>query len=165
MSSRRFLLAILISAAAGAAFAGESDKATGVVVLKAERRLEIRAGATVLKTYGIVLGGTPVGPKREEGDGKTPEGRYVLDWRNPNSGYYKSLHISYPSTADEAAAAAAGRKPGGMIMIHGQRNYFNLAAPLTQLFDWTDGCVAVTDAEMDEIWSLVPNGTPIEIKP
>ena len=103
--------------------------------------------------------------KRQEGDQKTPEGLYSLDWRNPGSGYYKSIHVSYPAPADVSAAAASGVDPGGMIMIHGQPNYFGWLAFLTQRFDWTNGCIAVTNAEMEEIWAMVPNNTPIEIKP
>jgi len=145
------------------AFAGET--VDSVVVHKERRLLQLLQGGSVLREYPISLGGAPVGHKGREGDQKTPEGHYRLDWRNASSGYYKSIHISYPEPADVKAAAAKGVDPGGMIMIHGQRNYFGWLADLTQMFDWTDGCIAVTNAQMDEIWDLVPENTPIEIKP
>lgn len=136
-----------------------------VRVVKSQRILELRSGGTVVRSYGIALGGNPVGDKQREGDERTPEGRYVLDWRNSNSGYYRSIHISYPDAADRAAAAAAGTDPGGMIMIHGQPNGYGWWSWLLQRFDWTNGCIAVTDEDMAEIWAMVRNGTPIEIVP
>ena len=142
-----------------------ADKADLVRVDKSERRLELLRKGTVLRSYSVALGNAPEGHKREEGDERTPEGRYVLDWRNPGSSFHKSIHISYPNAADRAAAKAAGRDPGGLIMIHGQPNGFGWWSWLLQLVDWTDGCIAVTDAEMDEIWTMVDNGTPIEITP
>ena len=142
-----------------------ADKADLVRVDKSERRLELLHKGTVLRSYRVALGNAPEGHKREEGDERTPEGRYVLDWRNPGSSFHKSIHISYPNAADRAAAKAAGRDPGGLIMIHGQPNGFGWWSWLLQLVDWTDGCIAVTDAEMDEIWTMVDNGTPIEITP
>jgi murein L,D-transpeptidase YafK len=136
-----------------------------VRVLKSERRLELLAQGQVVRRYSIALGGNPVGRKRFEGDRRTPEGRYVLDWRNAGSCCVKSLHISYPNAADVAVAAKAGRSSGGMIMIHGPPNWLAAWDWLLQLFDWTDGCIAVSKDEMLEIWSMVPAGTPIEIKP
>lgn len=136
-----------------------------VRVVKSQRILELRSGGTVVRSYGIALGGNPVGDKQREGDERTPEGRYVLDWRNSNSGYYRSIHISYPDAADRAAAAAASTDPGGMIMIHGQPNGYGWWSWLLQRFDWTNGCIAVTDEDMAEIWAMVRNGTPIEIVP
>ena len=111
-------------------------------------------GEKVLRTYRIALGWAPVGAKQREGDGRTPEGRYTIDWRNPRSKYHLSLHISYPSAADVERARAAGVDPGGEIMIHGGGGEG----------DWTQGCIAVTDAEMDEIWGLVEDGTAVEIE-
>ena len=142
-----------------------ADKADLVRVDKSERRLELLRKGTVLRSYRVALGNAPEGHKREEGDERTPEGRDVLDWRNPGSSFHTSIHISYPNAADRAAAKAAGRDPGGLIMIHGQPNGFGWWSWLLQLVDWTDGCIAVTDAEMDEIWTMVDNGTPIEITP
>ncbi|TGQ63652.1 murein L,D-transpeptidase [Mesorhizobium sp. M00.F.Ca.ET.186.01.1.1] len=144
------------------ALAGE--KVDLVRVHKAERRLELIGDGKALRSYGIALGGDPVGHKHQEGDQRTPEGRYILDWRNPNSIAHKSLHVSYPNTDDLAAAKARGVDAGGMIMIHGQPNGFGWWGWLLQLVDWTDGCIAVTDSDMDEIWAMVADGTPIEIE-
>ena len=103
------------------------------------------------------------GHKQSEGDERTPEGRYIIDWRNPRSIAHLSLHISYPDEEDVAAAREAGRAPGGNIMIHGLPNGWGALGPLHRVLDWTDGCIAVTNEEMREIWSKVPDGTPIEI--
>jgi murein L,D-transpeptidase YafK len=130
-----------------------------VLVRKQRREMLLLRGESVLRTYRVALGREPFGPKQCEGDGRTPEGRYTIDWRNPNSKYHLSLHISYPDAADTARAAAAGVAPGGDIMIHGQRS----GEPAEG--DWTQGCIAVTDTEMDEIWALVFDGTPILIEP
>ena len=99
------------------------------------------------------------------GDGRTPEGSYVLDYKNPNSKFYKSIHISYPNRRDREYARRNGMDPGGDIMIHGQPNGYGWAAPVLQLFSWTDGCVALSDSNMDVIWESVDPGTPIEIRP
>lgn len=154
---------LLAGLAAIPAVAG--DVADLVIVEKAERRMVLMRGDTVLRTYRIALGDAPVGHKRQEGDERTPEGRYVLDWRNEKSSFHKSIHVSYPDADDRAAATKAGVDPGGMIMIHGQPNGFGWWSWLLQRFDWTDGCIAVTDQEMDEIWAMVKNGTAIEIRP
>ncbi|HKU94114.1 MAG TPA: L,D-transpeptidase family protein [Vineibacter sp.] len=137
-----------------------------VEVHKARRRLILSRGGRVLRTYRTALGFAPVGHKRQEGDGRTPEGRYVIDWRNPQSRFHLSLHVSYPAEPDVAAARAAGVEPGGEIMIHGQPNGSGwLASWWRQRRDWTAGCMAVTNAQIREIWSLVPDGTPIVIRP
>src|SRR5664279_2707562 len=120
-----------------------------VVVSKKKREMVLLRGEAVLRTYRIALGREPVGPKRQEGDGRTPEGRYTIDRRNPSSKYHLSLHISYPDADDAKRARDAGVDPGGDIMIHG------LADGTRREGDWTQGCIAVTDGEMDEIWSLV----------
>ncbi|MDX8531062.1 L,D-transpeptidase family protein [Mesorhizobium sp. VK25A] len=135
-----------------------------VRVEKSRRQLQLISGDKVLRSYSIALGGRPVGHKRQEGDERTPEGRYVLDWRNPNSVAHRSIHISYPNVDDTAAAKARGVDPGGFIMIHGQPNGFGWLGRLLQMVDWTDGCIAVTNADMDEIWTMVADGTPIEIR-
>ncbi len=149
--------------AAAPALAG--DMVDLVRVDKSERRLDLVGDGKILRTYGIALGGDPVGHKHSEGDQRTPEGRYVLDWRNPDSIAHKSIHISYPNAEEMAAAKSAGVDPGGMIMIHGQPNGYGWWGWLLQLVDWTDGCIAVTDSDMDEIWTMVADGTPIEIEP
>ncbi len=119
----------------------------------------------VIKTYKVALGGDPVGPKTRQGDHKTPEGVYVLDSRNPHSQFYKSIHISYPSASERAAARQRGVSPGGEVFVHGLPNGYRYVGAAHRLRDWTDGCIAVTDQEMDEIWLAVPDGTPIEIRP
>ena len=135
-----------------------------VVVYKGARKLVLLSQGKELRSYKVALGGEPVGPKTRQGDHRTPEGLYVLDSRNPDGHYYKAFHISYPNAQDIAAARELGVSPGGDIMLHGLRKEYGLGKAHT-LRDWTNGCVAVTDEEMDEIWGLVRVGTPIEIKP
>lgn len=136
-----------------------------VVVLKKERTLQLLGQGKVLKTYKIALGGDPVGPKTRQGDHKTPEGVYVLDSRNAHSHFYKAIHISYPDAEDRAAARKNRVLPGGDLFLHGLPNGYGFLGASHRLKDWTDGCIAVTNQEMDEIWRAVPDGTPIEIRP
>ena len=136
-----------------------------VVVIKHERTLELLSHGNITKTYKVALGTEPVGPKRQQGDHRTPEGSYVLDSRNAHSQFYKSIHISYPNSEDRTRAAAAHAFAGGDIYLHGLPNGFGAVGAAHRLRDWTDGCIAVTDSEIDEIWDLVKNGTPIEIRP
>lgn len=159
------LLLLLIAAYSGAAGQAVTEPADQVVVYKSKRQLQLLRAGKVLRTYRIALGDNPVGHKRQEGDEKTPEGAYVLDWRNPNSRYYKSIHISYPNAQDRAQARRRGVSPGGDIMIHGRNGPIVLPDGTWKWKDWTNGCMAVTNAEMDEIWKLVKNGTPIQIHP
>lgn len=164
------LILLGVGAGAFAYFHSNSEpralpKADRVVVLKSDRKMMLYADDKILATYEISLGRNPVGHKTREGDSRTPEGKYVLDWRNPNSNFYRSIHVSYPNQQDTDRAAAAGVSPGGDIMIHGQPNGSGALSPLTQRVDWTDGCIAVSDTEMTEIWHAVDNGTPIEIRP
>ncbi|WP_078120630.1 L,D-transpeptidase family protein [Thiosocius teredinicola] len=136
-----------------------------VVVYKAERTMQLLAKGKVVKTYAIGLGDDPFGHKQQEGDERTPEGNYVIDYRNPQSGYHLSLHISYPNARDKANAKKAGVDPGGMIMIHGLPNGYGWAKHFFAGRDWTDGCIAVNNEEIEEIGQLVANGTPITIHP
>jgi murein L,D-transpeptidase YafK len=136
-----------------------------VVVNKSRRELLLVSGGNVLRSYRIALGFDPVGHKVREGDGRTPEGRYAIDWRNPRSAYYLSLRISYPNEADRQRAGELGVDPGGDIMIHGLPNGVDASAHGHPERDWTRGCIAVGDAEMEEIWSLVADGTAVEINP
>jgi murein L,D-transpeptidase YafK len=136
-----------------------------VVVLKRERTLQLWDHGKIIKTYKVALGGNPVGAKTQQGDHKTPEGVYILDSRNAHSQFYKSLHISYPSGHDRAAARANGVAPGGDVFVHGLPNGYRAVGAAHRLRDWTDGCIAVTDEEIDEIWAAVPDKTPIEIRP
>jgi murein L,D-transpeptidase YafK len=136
-----------------------------VLVYKHERRLVLLSQGRELRSYRIALGGEPSGPKTRQGDHRTPEGSYVLDSRNPNSHFYKAFHISYPNAKDIAAAKKLGVNPGGDIMLHGLPQRYAFLGKAHTLHDWTDGCIAVSNEEMDEIWNLVCVGTPIEIKP
>lgn len=140
-------------------------RADRVLVLKKEHSLQLLHGAAVLRSYRIALGGDPNGPKTRQGDHKTPEGIYALDSRNAHSRFYKSIHISYPSDRDRAEARRNGVSPGGDVYVHGLPNGYRWLGASHRLKDWTDGCIAVTDEEMDEIWEAVPTGTPIEIRP
>ncbi len=136
-----------------------------VVVYKRERKLVLLSQGKELRWYKIALGSEPVGPKARQGDHRTPEGVYTLDSRNPNSRFYKAFHISYPNSKDIAAAKKLGVSAGGDIMLHGLPKEYAWVGREHTLHDWTDGCIAVTNAEMDEIWKLVLVGTPIEIRP
>ena len=143
----------------------KAERADRVLVQKPDRRLTLYRANQVLKTYQVALGGAPVGHKQKQGDQKTPEGKYVIDWRNAKSQFYLSLHISYPNAADRARARKAGVDPGGDIMIHGLGKGLGWVGAAHRNRDWTLGCIAVTNEEIEEIWGLVPNGTPIEIRP
>lgn len=141
-----------------------ATKADRVVVLKERRTLLLMKGETELARFTVALGKNPAGAKRLAGDKRTPEGRYVLDWHNPFSQFYRSIHISYPNATDKAWAQKNGVSPGGDIMIHGQPKSFAQLGNYV-VTDWTDGCIAVTNHEMDLIWSMVDDNTPIEIRP
>ncbi|MFN3864330.1 MAG: murein L,D-transpeptidase family protein [Erythrobacter sp.] len=134
-----------------------------LLVDKSERLMIGYAGGQPVKVWrGLQFGGQPQGHKRFEGDERTPEGRYVIAGRNPVSAYHLSLKVSYPSPADRAYAARYGRSPGGDIFLHGQPN----ALPFGRMpGDWTDGCIAFSNAEIEELWRIVPDGTVIEIRP
>ena len=138
-----------------------SGRVDRILVKKSERKLYLMRGDKPFRTYRIALGYQPTGHKRYQGDGRTPEGRYYLDWRSANSKYYKALHISYPSSRDVIRARSSGRDPGGMIMIHGQPSWRGEQ----KTGDWTFGCIAVSNLAIDEIWSYVDLGTTIEILP
>lgn len=136
-----------------------------ILIEKKERRLSLLSKGEVLKTYRIALGGNPIGPKERQGDNRTPEGAYVIDARNRDSRYHLSLHISYPNERDRKRARELGVPPGGNIMIHGIKNGFAWVGDAHTEFDWTQGCIAVTDEEIEEIARLTPNGTVVEIRP
>jgi len=168
--SRRFLLA---GGAALTALAGcgqpskfrsyRGPQVTGVLVFKARRKMYVMSGNRALREFDFELGGDPVGPKMMEGDGKTPEGAYVINRRNPNSSYHLSIGISYPNAQDVARATAMGVPPGGDIFIHGQPRGIDGRAYIEG--DWTAGCIAVPNREMEDIYAMVPDGTPIFIYP
>jgi len=172
MRIANILLAMIMTAILAACGGGGSGpskfrtyngpEVTRIEVHKGERRMYLLHHAEVLKTYDIALGFTPEGHKRFEGDGKTPEGHYVIDRLNPKSRFHLSLGVSYPNLVDRAHAAANRRSPGGDIFIHGQAGKHRIPGRGT---DWTDGCIAVTDEEMEEIYSMVRVGTHIAIYP
>jgi murein L,D-transpeptidase YafK len=140
-------------------------KADRVVVLKSRRELLLMRNGEVLKSFPIALGAHPRGPKQQRGDGRTPEGLYVVDGRNPRSAYHRSLHLSYPNETDRARARAAGVDPGNDIVIHGMPNRYGRFDPVRFFRDWTDGCIAVGSTAIEEIWARVDDGTPVEIGP
>lgn len=157
---RQILVVLVLSLSAVRAHTVE--KVDRIIVHKKDQLM--RAGK-VIKSYKIALGRNPVGPKQREGDFRTPEGVYVIDSRNAKSQCHRSLHISYPNAADRERARKRGVSPGGDISVHGILNGYGYLGAAHRRWDWTYGCPAVTDEEIDEIWNLVDNGTPIEILP
>jgi L,D-peptidoglycan transpeptidase YkuD (ErfK/YbiS/YcfS/YnhG family) len=146
-------------------FALRTEPADKVLIEKEARRLTLLSMGEVIKIYKIAIGGNPIGPKEKRGDNKTPEGTYIIDSRNSESDYHLSLHISYPNERDKMRAKELGVSPGGDIMIHGIKNGYTWTGASHKEFDWTKGCIAVTNDEMEEIYKLVPNGTIVEIRP
>jgi len=142
-----------------------AEKVDSILILKHDHLLELIANGKVIRAYKVALGSGGLARKERQGDGRTPEGHYVIDSRNAHSAYHKALHVSYPNADDRKRAVALGVSPGGDIMIHGLPNGRGFIGPAHRAVDWTLGCIAVTDAEIDEIWNLVPVGTPVEIRP
>lgn len=141
------------------------EKADRVVIVKHERRLYLMRGTRVLKSYSVALGRYPNGHKTRKGDARTPEGRYTLDYKLRNSDFHRAIHVSYPNPNDIARAETLGVDPGGQIMIHGMPNHKKAREIGHPSLDWTQGCIAVTNREIEEIWASVEDGTPIEIIP
>ncbi len=139
--------------------------ADSIVVEKARHSMTLYQAGFPVRTYNIALGKQPLGDKVMRGDGRTPEGVFRIDARNPESKYYKSLHVSYPDAAHQKRAAALGVAAGGDIMIHGLPRGLEQVGAAHRDFDWTEGCVALTNDEIDELWRALPDGTPIQIKP
>lgn len=160
---KRWMCGLLILLMLAACQHDDTAEVTLVKVDKSERRLYLMHQNQVLHEFPIALGGNPEGHKQQEGDNRTPEGRYLLDYKKEDSSFYRAIHISYPNEQDKAAARALGVSPGGLIMIHGQPNWLGWLAPVTQQFDWTEGCIALTNAQMDIVMKLTKVGTPIEI--
>jgi murein L,D-transpeptidase YafK len=156
---------ILATLLAVVAIAAPIPKADHVIVRKKQRTMDLMHAGRVIKSYKVALGGNPVGAKQQQGDHKTPEGIYVIDSRNAGSKFHRSLHISYPNAVDRERARKLGVSPGGDVFIHGLPNGYGAIGSAHRLHDWTDGCIAVTDQEIEEIWRLVDNSTPIEIRP
>ncbi len=138
---------------------------TRILIVKSIRTMYLYAGKTLVDSYHVALGWNPMGPKVESGDGRTPEGQYLIDGRNPNSSYGLSLRLSYPNLTDQVRSEKLGVNPGGDIYIHGIGNYPQTWSRVHEMADWTAGCIAVTNAQIRQIWSLVPNGTLVTIRP
>jgi murein L,D-transpeptidase YafK len=147
------------------AYGTGAQTADTVLVIKSAKRLYLLNKGEPFASLPVTFGGQPEGHKQALGDQRTPEGHYMLDYKNVNSLFYKSIHISYPNAQDKAEARKLGLSPGGDIMIHGQTNGWEWAAPIVQLFSWTDGCIALSNKDMDRVWAAVNPGTPIEIRP
>jgi murein L,D-transpeptidase YafK len=147
------------------ALVAPGERVTRIVVEKAARRMLLERNGAAPRIYNVVLGAAPVGHKQQQGDSRTPEGMYAIDFKNPKSRYHLALRISYPNVADRQRAHRLGVDPGGDIMIHGLPNGLGFFGRLLRERDWTDGCVAVTNREIEEIWSVVDVGTPVEIRP
>ena len=145
--------------------AGEFPEADQVIIDKSDRTLQLLTDGKVFRTFKIALGIVPQGAKQKEGDFKTPEGKYLLDIRNPNSDYFLAIHVSYPSAADRRAASTGGVEPGGAIMIHGQPNLPSHSEAYYRTQDWTNGCIALSNSDMIDIWLMTGDNTPIEIRP
>jgi hypothetical protein len=166
---RALVAGLLVAAISGPSLHAQhlpaAARADRIIVEKAARTLSLYHGDRRLKTYKIALGRNPSGHKQREGDGRTPEGIYTIDSRKPDSAFHRALHISYPNAEDRRRARQQGVSPGGAIMIHGLPNGMGALGKSHLLRDWTDGCIAVSNDEIEEIWRAVPNGTRIEIKP
>ncbi len=145
--------------------AGDFPVADMVVIEKAERKLHLMRNREIFRTFAIALGIRPVGDKKQEGDFKTPEGKYNLDMRNANSDFFLSIHVSYPSAKDRREAKNLGVDPGGSIMVHGQPNQPVHSETYYRTQDWTNGCIAVSNSDMIDIWLMTGENTPIEIRP
>jgi murein L,D-transpeptidase YafK len=161
----RLVLLVCVLGAPATMHATEFPVADLVLIEKAARKLHLVKGGEIIKTFKIALGMVPVGDKEFEGDFKTPEGRYVLDMRNPDSDYFLAIRISYPNAADRREAREKGVDPGGAIMIHGQPNIPTRSETYYRTQDWTNGCIAVSNSDMIDIWLMTGDNTPIEIRP
>lgn len=159
------VLLALLAIGPSPAVSSAIEIADRVVVRKSERQLLLMRGDRVLRTFGVALGLSPTGPKRQEGDFRTPEGTYRLSGRNANSDFFLAIQVDYPGPEDERRASAEGVAPGGMIMIHGQPNRPSRPLEYYQKRDWTNGCIAVSNADMVDIWLMTPDNTPIQILP
>jgi len=159
------ILSIPLAAKTKAHVRAHQEPADKILIVKSSRTMTLMSGERILKTYKVALGTEPVGAKQKHGDHKTPEGNYVIDAKNAHSQFHLSLHISYPNAADRQRSRKLGLSPGGDIMIHGLMPQYAWMGAQHRETDWTDGCVAVTNSEIEEIWKLVPIGTKVEIKP
>ncbi|MGB6431918.1 MAG: L,D-transpeptidase family protein [Candidatus Acidiferrales bacterium] len=158
-------LAYMASCATDKATPPPSEKVDRIIVKKSAHTMTLMHGDEILKSYKVALSRDPIGPKERQGDHKVPEGAYVIDAKNPNSRFHMALHVSYPNAADSERARKLGVNPGGDVEIHGLERGFGWIGSLQRDVDWTNGCIAVTYSEIEEIWPLVPVGTPVEIRP
>jgi murein L,D-transpeptidase YafK len=158
-------LPMLLSGCSRKQTSGKIDHADKILILKSAHTITLLNGGRILRSYKVALGRTPVGPKTRKGDHKTPEGFYTIDSKKEHSRFHRALHISYPNAEDRTRAQAGGYDPGGDVEIHGIENGLGWIGSLQRTIDWTDGCVALTDEEMDGIWNSVDVGTPVEIRP
>jgi murein L,D-transpeptidase YafK len=167
MRIRRTVQLAIVVLAVFALTAGAAEETTidKLLILKKDRKLLLLSNGKEVHSYRVALGGDPIGPKTYRGDNRTPEGLYVIDGRNAGSHYHRSLHISYPNAQDRARAKKLGKDPGGDVFIHGLPKGKGWIGKAQSKYDWTLGCIAVSNEEIDEIWNLVPNGTPVEIRP
>ena len=165
MKQLRILCLPLMLLAPSLMQASEFPVADEVVIDKSDRELYLLNDGEIFRTFKIALGISPTGDKKKEGDFKTPEGSYLLDLRNPNSDYFLAIHVSYPSAEDRREANQVGVDPGGAIMIHGQPNLPSHSETYYRTQDWTNGCIALSNSDMIDIWLMTGESTPIEIRP
>lgn len=158
-----FCVAIIL--VAGFAQSKDFPVADRIIIDKSDRELHLLKNGETFRTFKIALGMVPIGDKKQEGDFKTPEGNYILDTRNPNSDYFLSIHVSYPDSTDRKEASVAGVPPGGAIMIHGQPNEPTYSEAYYRTQDWTNGCIAVSNSDIIDIWLMTGDNTPIQIRP
>ena len=164
----RVIVKIIAAAFAFLLYAGivhSEQTADMVIVEKSESRLYLMRAGEALASFHVAFGASPEGHKQQQGDERTPEGKYVLGYKNAGSAFYKSIHISYPNAKDRQEARNRGVNPGGDIMVHGQKNGYGKFSAIVQRFNWTNGCIALSDKDMDLVWNAVKPGTPIEIRP
>lgn len=165
MKTGIFLLGVLCLCWLAPLQAGEFPVADKIIIEKAARKLHLMQGSQAFRSFDIALGIVPEGGKTQEGDFRTPEGRYILDIRNPNSEFFLSIHISYPNQQDRRQARQSGVEPGGAIMIHGQPNSPTKSETYYRTQDWTNGCIALSNSDMIDVWLMTGDNTPIEIRP
>lgn len=158
-------LVLLIPMAASRAQVPGNKRADRIVIVKSARTMTLESNGRILRTYKVALGSQPVGAKERQGDHKTPEGEYIVDAKNEHSRFYMALHLSYPNAADRARARSLGASPGGDVEIHGLGKQYGWIGARHRLVDWTDGCIAVTNEEIEQIFRMVSVGTRVEIKP
>ncbi len=158
-------LRVAVAALCAASHASQLIAADKIVIVKSERTLTLYSKGKILRTYKVALGTEPIGAKQRAGDHKTPEGGYFVDSKKDKSRFHRAMHISYPNNADRARSRKLGVSPGGDIEIHGLGDKYGWIGSAHRRFDWTDGCIALTNEEIDEVYRLVRVGTPVEIKP